>query len=313
MKRNTQPTRPYRILLYYLYTKIEDSEKYTELHLKFCKSLGVLGRIIIADEGINGTISGTPNQTDAYIAAMRMDPRFLNMEFKIDEADEHAFKKMFVRHRREIVTMNLDDDIDPNKLSGKKLKPKDFYEALQRDDVVIVDGRNDYEYDIGHFPNAIRPEVTVFKEFPEWIRKNREMFEGKKILAYCTGGIRCEKLTGLFLKEGFEDVNHLHGGIINYGHDKQVQGKGWLGKCYVFDERISVDINKAEPHQIVSHCFHCNEPCERYVNCAMYECHEQFICCEECDVKFKRSCCEEHRNSERNEYNIKGREASTSA
>lgn len=302
MKRKV---RPYRILLYYKYVKIENAEKYTELHLKFCKSLGVLGRIIIASEGINGTVSGTIDQTNAYIAAMHMDERFADMEFKIDEADEHAFKKMFVRYRSEIVTMNLDEDIDPNKLSGKKLKPKDFYEALQGDDVVVIDGRNDYEYDLGHFPNAIRPEVRVFKQFPEWIRENRELFEGKKILAYCTGGIRCEKLTGLFMREGYEDVNHLHGGIINYGKDKQVQGKGWMGKCYVFDERISVDINKVEPYEIVSKCFHCGEPCDRYVNCAQLECHSQFLCCDACAEKTKRSCSEKCMNSERNEYNLK--------
>ncbi len=309
MKRKV---RPYRILLYYKYVKIENAEKYTELHLKFCKSLGVLGRIIIASEGINGTISGTIDQTNAYIASMQMDERFADMEFKIDEADEHAFKKMFVRYRSEIVTMNLDEDIDPNKLSGKKLKPKDFYEALQGDNVVVIDGRNDYEYDLGHFPNAIRPEVRVFKQFPEWIRENRELFEGKKILAYCTGGIRCEKLTGLFMREGYEDVNHLHGGIINYGKDKQVQGKGWMGKCYVFDERISVDINKVEPYEIVSKCFHCGEPCDRYVNCAQLECHSQFLCCEVCAEKTKRSCSEKCKNSERNEYNLKAKETEVS-
>lgn len=307
MKRKT---KPYRILLYYLYTKIENSEQYAELHLKFCKSLGVLGRIIIAGEGINGTISGTVDQCKAYIAAMHMDPRFEKMEFKIDEADEHAFKKMFVRHRSEIVTMNLDEDIDPNVLSGKKLEPKEFYEALQRDDIVVIDGRNDYEFDLGHFPNAIRPEVRVFKEFPEWIRKNREKFEGKKILAYCTGGIRCEKLTGLFIREGFEDVNHLHGGIINYGKDKEVKGKAWMGKCYVFDERIAVDINRVEPYEIISKCYHCGKPCDRYVNCARLECHSQFLCCHECEAKTKRSCSEECKNSDRNEYNIKEREAS---
>lgn len=307
MKRKT---KPYRILLYYLYTKIENPEKYTEQHLKFCKSLGVLGRIIIAGEGINGTVSGTVDQCNAYIAAMHMDPRFEKMEFKIDEADGHAFKKMFVRYRSEIVTMNLDEDIDPNTLSGKKLEPEEFHEYLQRDDVVVIDGRNDYEYDLGHFPKAVRPEVRVFKQFPEWIRSNKEKFEGKKILAYCTGGIRCEKLTGLFLREGYKDVFHLHGGIINYGKNKNVKGKDWLGKCYVFDERISVPVNRTDPYEIISRCFHCGKPCDRYVNCARLECHSQFLCCDECETKTKRSCSEKCRNSDRNEYNIKEREAS---
>lgn len=284
---------PYRILLYYKYVKIEDHEEYAKLHLKFCKSIGVKGRILVAEEGINGTISGTIEQTDAYIYAMRMDPRFTDMEYKIDEADDHAFKKMFVRPRSEIVTMELEEDIDPNELTGKRLKPKEFLEAMQEDNVVIIDARNDYEYDIGHFRNAIRPDVKNFKQFPEWVKKNKEMLQDKKILTYCTGGVRCEKFSGLLKREGFQNVNQLKGGIISYGKHPDTKGKLFDGKCYVFDERISVRVNFTDEDVIVSKCKHCGELSDRYINCSNDLCHDQYICCEKCEEKYNRACSKE--------------------
>ncbi len=284
---------PYRILLYYKYTHIEDHETYARLHLKFCRSLGVKGRILIAEEGINGTLSGTVEQTDAYISAMRMDPRFRDMDFKIDKASGHAFKKLFVRPKKEIVTMNLDLDIDPNQITGKRLKPKEFLEAMKEDNVVIIDARNDYEYDLGHFKNAIRPDVKNFKQFPEWIKKNSNLISNKKILTYCTGGVRCEKFSGLLKREGYNNVNQLKGGIIAYSKNPETRGSMFEGKCYVFDERISVDVNFAEGYTMVGKCLHCGKPCDRYINCSRLSCHNQFLCCEECEVRLKGACSEE--------------------
>lgn len=294
----------YRVLLYYKYVRIEDHENYAKLHLKFCASLGVKGRILIAEEGINGTLSGTEDQTDAYIYAMRMDRRFQDMDFKTDVADHHVFKKLYVRPKKEIVTLNLEEDIDPNVTTGKYLEPAEFLRAMKEENTLIIDARNDYEYDLGHFKNAVRPDVRNFKEFPEWVRKNKDNFKDKKILAYCTGGIRCEKFTGLLIKEGLRDVNHLKGGIINYSKDPETRGSMFEGKCYVFDERISVDINFAEGYKLVGKCYHCGKPHDRYVNCAHLSCHFQFICCEECEVKHKRSCSKECEDAEDHEYRI---------
>lgn len=299
-------TLPYRILLYYKYVRIDDYENYTELHLKFCKSLGIMGRILIAPEGINGTLSGTSEQASAYIYAMRMDTRFRDMEFKIDESEGHAFKKLYVRAKKEIVTLNLEEDVDPNKLSGKKLEPYEFYKAMNEDNTIIIDARNDYEYDLGHFKNAVRPDVRNFKQFPQWIRQNKEKFRDKKILAYCTGGIRCEKFTGLLKKEGLADVNQLHGGIIAYSKDPHTRGSMFEGKCYVFDERISVDVNFAEGYTMVGKCYHCGKPHDRYVNCAHLSCHFQFICCEECEIKHKRSCSIECEEADDHEWKAEG-------
>ncbi len=294
--------KPYRILLYYKYVRIENYEEFAAEHLRFCKELGLKGRILVAEEGINGTVSGTVEQTDAYMEAMRKDPRFADTFFKIDESDEHAFKKMFVRPKKELVTFRVEHELDPNVITGKYLSPKEFYEALQDEDVIVLDGRNYYEYDIGHFRNAIRPPVDSFREFPEWIRENLSEYKDKKIITYCTGGIRCEKLTGFMIKEGFTDVAQLHGGIVTYGKDPEVQGRLFDGKCYVFDERISVPINRTEEDIVIGKCHHCGKTEDRYVNCANPECNLQIILCPECEVEHKRSCspaCESH---ERNRY-----------
>mgnify|MGYP001191692914 FL=1 len=293
--------KPYRVLLYYKYVKIEDPEEFTKQHLQFCKDLGLKGRILIAEEGINGTVSGTVEQTSKYMDAMHEDPRFKDLWFKIDESDGHAFKKMHVRHRPELVTLRLEDDIDPNELTGNYLEPKEFYEMMQKENVVVIDARNDYEYDLGHFRGAVRPDIKAFRELPDWIRENKEKFEGKTILTYCTGGIRCEKFSGWLKKEGFEDVHQLHGGIVSYGKDPEVKGELWDGQCYVFDERISVPVNQVE-HVVVGRDYFTGEPCERYVNCANPECNKQILCSEENEHFYMRGCTHECRVHPRNMY-----------
>ncbi|MCH6266754.1 rhodanese-related sulfurtransferase [Neobacillus citreus] len=293
--------KPYRVLLYYMYVPIENPEEFAALHLQFCKELGLKGRILVAAEGINGTVSGTVEQTEKYMESMHQDERFADMVFKIDEEDEHAFKKMHVRHRSELVTLRLEDDINPNETTGKHLSPKEFYEAMQDPKTVVIDARNDYEFDLGHFRGAVRPDITAFRELPDWIRENKQQFEGKKILTYCTGGIRCEKFSGWLVKEGFQDVGQLHGGIVTYGKDPEVQGQLWDGQCYVFDGRISVPVNQVE-HVIVGKDYFTGEPCERYVNCANPECNKQIICSEESEHKYLRGCTHECRVHPRNLY-----------
>ncbi|MFK9093604.1 rhodanese-related sulfurtransferase [Bacillus salipaludis] len=291
----------YRVLLYYKYVSIENAEECANEHRQFCTELGLKGRIIIAAEGINGTVSGTIEQADAYMKYMDDHPLFTGTIFKIDEASEHAFKKMKVRYRPELVTLRLEDDVDPNKVTGKHLKPKEFFAEMQKEDTVVIDARNDYEFDLGHFRGAVRPDILNFRDLPEWIRENKQEFEGKKILTYCTGGIRCEKFSGWLLKEGFEDVSQLDGGIVTYGKDPEVQGELWDGQLYVFDERISVPVNRKE-HVVVGKDYFSGEPCERYVNCANPECNKKILCSEENEHKYLRSCSHECRVHPRNRY-----------
>ncbi|PLT33591.1 rhodanese-related sulfurtransferase [Bacillus sp. V5-8f] len=293
--------KPYRVLLYYHYVTIDNPEEFANEHRELCNELGLKGRILIAPEGINGTVSGTIEQTDKYMQAMKEDPRFSEMVFKIDEAEEHAFRKMKVRARPELVTLRLEDDINPHELTGKYLNPKEFYEQMQDEDTVVLDARNTYEYDLGHFRGAIRPDVENFRDLPQWVRDNKEKLEGKKILTYCTGGIRCEKFSGWLVREGFEDVSQLHGGIATYGKDPEVQGALWDGQMYVFDERIAVPINQKE-HVIVGRDYFTGEPCERYINCANPFCNKKILSSEENEHKYMRSCSHECRVHPSNRY-----------
>lgn len=294
-------TNAYRVLLYYKYVPIEDPVTFAQEHLAACKELGLKGRILVSDEGINGTCSGTIEQTDAYMNMMKADERFAEMVYKIDEAEGHAFKKMHVRPKKEIVYLGLEEDINPNEITGQYLSPKEFFEQMQAEDTVVIDARNDYEFDLGHFRGAIRPEIRNFRDLPEWMLENKEMFEGKKVLTYCTGGIRCEKFSGWLVREGFEGVGQLHGGIATYAKDPEVRGQLWDGQMYVFDERIAVPVNQVE-HVVVGKDHFTGEPCERYVNCANPDCNDKILCSEENEHKYLRSCSDECREHPRNRY-----------
>ncbi|GAF65406.1 sulfurtransferase [Bacillus sp. TS-2] len=293
--------KPYRVLLYYFYNDIENAEDYADEHLQFCKDLGLKGRILIADEGINGTVSGTVEQTKSYMDYMENDERFKGIVFKIDEEEEHAFKKMHVRYRPELVTLRLEDDVNPLELTGNYLSPKEFYEAMKEENTVVIDARNDYEFDLGHFKGAIRPDIRNFRDLPDWVRENKEQFEGKKVLTYCTGGVRCEKFSGWLKREGFDDVSQLHGGIVTYGKDPEVKGELWDGKLYVFDQRISVPVNQVDP-VIVGKDHFDGTPCERYVNCGNPECNKQILVSEENEHFYMRGCSDECRVHPRNRY-----------
>jgi UPF0176 protein len=287
----------YQVLLYYKYVAIDDPEVFKEEHRALCEEIGLMGRILVAHEGMNGTVSGTVEQTEKYMEAVHADPRFADMPFKIEESEGHAFKKLKVKVKPEIVNLSLEEDLNPNEKTGKHLSPKEFYEAMQDEDVVILDARNDYEYDLGHFKNAIRPDIEAFRDLPKWVRENFNEYKDKKVLTYCTGGIRCEKFSGFLVEEGYKDVSQLEGGIISYGYDPEVKGRLWDGKLYVFDERISVPVNRTEEATVVGKCCHCGEAEERIVKCGNPECNVHLIMCEDCEHEHKRACskeCQEH-------------------
>ena len=221
---------PYEVLLYYRYFPISDPEAYVASHRVLCERLGLLGRILVASEGINGTVSGLAESTTIYRERLLAEEGSADMEFKIDPADAHVFPKLSIKARDEIVTLGLgDEDLDPNAVTGDYLSPRAFYEAMKDPNAVVIDARNNYEWQLGKFRNAICPEVDSFRELPEWVRENRHLLEGKRILTYCTGGIRCEKFSGFLKQEGFEDVSQLHGGIVTYGRDPEVQGEDFEG------------------------------------------------------------------------------------
>lgn len=291
----------YRVLLYYYYTTIEDPVEFSAEHLDLCKEIGLKGRILVANEGINGTVSGTIEQTNEYAEYMKNHPLFQGIVFKVDESDTHAFKKMHVRPRPELVNLSLEDDVNPHEITGEYLSPKEFMEQMQDENTIVLDVRNDYEYEVGHFRGAIKPDVETFRDTPDWVRENRHLFEGKKVLTYCTGGIRCEKFSGWLKREGFEDVGQLHGGIATYGKDPETKGQLWDGMMYVFDERLTVPINQVE-HTVVGKDHYDGTPCERYINCCNPECNAQLLASEENQAYHLGGCSLECAAHGRNRY-----------
>lgn len=280
----------YHALLYYAFVPIEDPEVFADEHRSLCKSLGLKGRILVSVEGINGTVSGPIDACNAYSEALQADPRFAGMAIKKDEVPGHVFQKLFVRVKKELVTFRADLPSDPTAVTGQHLSPAEWKERIERGDAIILDGRTDYEFDIGHFRGAIRPDVDSFREFPTWIREHLGDKRNVPILTYCTGGIRCEKLTSFMIADGFTDVYQLDGGIVTYGKDEQIKGALWDGLCYVFDERIAVEINHTEDRRVVGRCIHCHAPTEWYINCANKLCNKQQLICEACETQFEHTC-----------------------
>jgi len=309
---------PYQVLLYYLYTPIEDPEAFRDSHRALCEELGLLGRIIIGKEGLNGTLSGTTENCQKYIEVMHGDPVTDKTEFKVDPAEEHLFPRLSIKAREEIVTLGLgEDDFSPLECTATHLNAEEWYEAMQDPNSVLIDIRNDYEHELGHFKGALLPTVSSFRDTPEWIRENRDKLEGKKIMTYCTGGIRCEKFSGFLLKEGFDDVVQLDGGIVKYSKDEKTQGKDFEGQMYVFDSRVGIPVNQVNP-SVVGVCRFCDESSERYINCTNLSCNTQHFCCEKCEEKTGGYCCDECRveweahlkeKAEKQEKAVKEREA----
>lgn len=291
------PMARHSVLLYYFFAPIEDPDAYAAEHRRFCEELGLRGRILIASEGINGTCSGTTEACEAYMNWVRSDPRFADIEFKIDEADGHVFKALYIRVRPQIITISEELSVPVHERTGTHLSPAEWKEMLDDPDVVVVDGRNAYESEVGRFKNAICPPVQNFREITSWLLEHKPDFEGKKILTYCTGGIRCEKLTAWMIDAGFENTYQLHGGIVMYGKDPATQGEGFLGVNVVFDDRVAV--SAGEKATIVTHCRECGELSANYVNCANVECNLRMIMCPSCEEKTGRCCSPECRTAPR--------------
>ncbi|MXV13864.1 oxygen-dependent tRNA uridine(34) hydroxylase TrhO [Hufsiella ginkgonis] len=287
----------YQTLLYYCYTPIADAEEFASDHLNFCKSLGLTGRIIVAGEGLNGTVSGTAEACSVYMETLHADQRFAGIDFKIDDVAEPSFVKMHCRYKSEIVHSGLRDPriIDPNRQTGKHLEPADFMAMKDNDDVVVLDVRSNYEHSLGKFKNAVTLDIENFRDFPAMINELAQ-YKDKKILTYCTGGIKCEKASALLLHEGFKDVYQLHGGIIKYG--KEAGGKDFEGKCYVFDNRLAVDVNSVNP-AIISVCRNCGTVTAKMINCGNPECNEHFTQCDACGNELEGCCSSECRQHPR--------------
>ncbi len=284
--------KPYYIVLYYCYTHIEDPEAFREAHHLFCLENNLLGRIIVAEEGLNGTVSGLKEDCEKYMAHLKADPRFKSIDFKLEESEQHGFQKLYVRVKPEIVHSSL-RHINPTEKTGKYLSPSEFKKLKDSKEVVILDVRSNYEHEIGKFKNAVTLDIENFREFPDKVKELEDLKE-RKVITYCTGGIKCEKASAFLLEQGFKDVYQLHGGIIKYGIEEG--GEDFEGKCYVFDNRITAEVNKVNP-KVISVCHVCKEPSDRMVNCANFDCNAHVPMCEKCGFEMDGACsdtCKSH-------------------
>lgn len=281
---------------FYKYVQIENPDQLKETLQDLCKSLNIMGRILLGSEGINAAITGEEKSIELFESAIKEVQEFSDIDFKKTITKGHDFKKLTIRIKKEIVTSRFEGVKIEKK--ANYIEPKELKRALDnKEDVILVDARNDYEYKIGRFRNAINPEIKIFREWPEAVKKLNEIkeIENKKIVTYCTGGIRCEKASAYLQEQGFDNVFQLHGGIIKYG--LECGDTHWEGKCFVFDNRgaVSIDPNKnADP---VSQCNLCKIPSDTYHNCSVIECDKRFISCEKCFNTLQGCCSKMCRNS----------------
>lgn len=247
----------YTIAALYHFTRFADPAAIKPALLDCCLAGDVKGSLLLANEGVNGTIAGPRRGIDAVLAHLRALPGCADLDWKEATSQTPPFNKMKVRLKREIVTMGQ-PDVDPRARVGHYVRPEDWNDLIQQDDVTVIDTRNDYEVAIGTFKGAIDPKTQSFGEFPAWWEENKHRFHNKRIAMFCTGGIRCEKSTNFLLGQGVEDVYHLKGGILQYLEDIPQDQSTWDGECFVFDARVSVGHGLQEgPHML---CYGCRRP-----------------------------------------------------
>ena len=247
----------YRIAALYHFTALPDYKSLQPSLLDMCELLEIKGTILLAHEGINGTVSGSPDAIDSLLDYLRKDPRLTGLEAKFSEADTPPFYRMKVRLKKEIVTMGV-ENIDPNKVVGTYVDPSDWNDLISDPDTILIDTRNDYEVEIGSFKGAVNPKTKTFRDFPNWVEENRENLGRPKVAMFCTGGIRCEKASAFMKQNGFEDVYHLKGGILKYLETQPEENSLWDGECFVFDQRVAVKHNLEQGQY--DQCFACRHP-----------------------------------------------------
>lgn len=274
------------VILFYRFANIEDPEAFVATEREFCTKEGLLGKILVAKEGINGSLSGTEDSIDAYKRHLNSIPGFEDVAFKDEISSFHPFKKLIVRKKKEIIRMEQELDMSR---TGNYISPEELLDMYSSGkDFLIIDTRNKYESDVGKFKNAVTLDIDSFREFPEAIGEFEDL-KDKMIVTYCTGGIRCEKATAYMVSRGFTDVYQLKDGIINFcqKHPDTV----WEGKCFVFDQRLISDVESGG--DCIAECVRCGGASDRYQNCANVPCDDLVILCEGCSETFRGTCSDE--------------------
>jgi UPF0176 protein len=264
------------VILYYKYVPIADAESCAGEHRALCVSLGLKGRVLIAAEGINGTLAGSPGAIEQYVAALRADRRFADVDIKWSDGDSETFPKLVVKVRPEIVALGA-GQIAPDQ--HNRLSPNEWKRRMEEDpNALVLDIRNRFESDAGKFTGAVVCEIEHFRELPAYVSSLEEL-KNKNVLMYCTGGIRCEKASALLRSRGFKNVFQLHGGIMAY--QEQFGNEHWEGECFVFDQRMTMRVE--EGLRQIGRCAHTQRLTSRFVNCVHDPCHKLFILSEEAE------------------------------
>jgi len=261
----------------YKFVTLDDFHEMREPLLDVCVDAGACGTLLLAREGINGTIAASRSGIDQVLAYLRADPRLADLEHKESLDDHIPFYRMKVKLKKEIVTMGI-PGIDPNQRVGTYVSPREWNALVNDPDVLLIDTRNKYEYGIGSFSGAVDPGTTTFREFPQYVRTYLDPRRQKKVAMFCTGGIRCEKASAFMLQEGFEEVYHLQGGILKYLEEVPEEESTWQGECFVFDNRVAVN-HRLEKGQY-DQCYGCRHPITEQDK--LSDKYQKGVCCPGC-------------------------------
>jgi len=267
----------YVVCALYHFVRLDDHTALKQPLLKVMNHHGIRGTLLLAAEGINGTVAGKRKAIDHLLEWLKNKDEFKNVVYKESYVDEQPFNRTKVKLKKEIVTMGV-EDIDPNHIVGTYVKPKDWNALITDPDVLLVDTRNDYEVAIGTFKGALNPETDTFREFPAYINENLDTKKHKKVAMFCTGGIRCEKSTAYLKQQGFDEVFHLEGGILKYLEEVPESETEWEGECFVFDNRVSVDHNLEKGQY--DQCYGCRMPITEQDK--QHKNYQQGISCHHC-------------------------------
>jgi UPF0176 protein len=276
---------------FYKYFQIDEPDVYRDHLYKDWEALGCLGRIYLANEGINAQMSVPLDNWNEWIEHLSSDVNLNNVPLKIAvEDDSKSFYKLKIKVRSKILADGLDDSTFNPWNTGKHLSAEEMNEAIEQG-AIVIDMRNHYESEVGHFEGAITPDADTFRQELKMVEEMLEGKENQKVVMYCTGGIRCEKASAYFKHKGFKDVNQLRGGIIEYAHQVQENNLNnkYIGKNFVFDERLGERISE----EVIAHCHQCGEPCDNHTNCENLECHLLFIQCDACKEKYEACCSDD--------------------
>ncbi|PID98796.1 hypothetical protein CSA80_05045 [Candidatus Saccharibacteria bacterium] len=275
-----------KILLYYKFTPVKDPELLKLWQKTLCDSLNLRGRILVSTQGINGTVGGDLRDLKAYVKATKQFPGFKNTVWKWSEGGRENFPRMSVKVKPELVAFDSHGEIEIDETGvvggGEHIKPEQVHDMVERygDDVVFFDGRNQYEARVGRFKNTVVPDTRTSRDFiPELESGKYDDLKSKKIITYCTGGVRCELLSAMMKKRGFTDVYQIDGGIVKYGEKYGDDGL-WEGQLYVFDGRMGMDFS--DHAKVIGQCIHCAGKTSNYENCANPACNELVLICKEC-------------------------------